>query len=120
MENVIYSGFDQDKYREEKRRRDAEYAALSDFGKFWFNCPKKVDKALTERKFERITGEGLDTRTFDRDSNGYECMSHRAAPAELIEGMRRYAAVCAEEQTERRYIMHPATSLNKGRWRDYE
>ena len=40
----------------------------------------------------------------------------RASPAELLAGAARYRDECAGK--ERRYIAHPATWLNAGRWKD--
>ena len=41
------------------------------FNDFWKEYPKRVGRPLAEAKWNAITGDGLKTRTLDRDSNTY-------------------------------------------------
>ncbi|MBR9765907.1 MAG: helix-turn-helix domain-containing protein [Rhodobacteraceae bacterium] len=43
-----------------------------------------------------------------------------ALPQEIIDGARRYAALCRQKGTEAQFIAHPATWLNAQRWADEE
>lgn len=93
------------------------------FDDFWKACPKKVGKPVAQAKFEAITGDGLLTRTLDRDSGTYVTIELRATPEELVEGMRRYRKTQIDRETFRlkddgKYTLNPATFLNQGRWLD--
>ena len=95
------------------------------FEDFWTAYPRPVKKALAKAKWDAITGPGLSTRTLDRDSETYVELELQATPGEIVEGARRYAQslVCTKTFTrkvEEKYIAHPATWLNQGRWMDYE
>ena len=96
---------------------------LATFDDFWAVCIKKVGKPLTRAKWEAITNGGLTTRTLDRDSGTYVEIELSATPAELIAGMRRYRDKQIERKTYRlrddgKFVLHPATWLNQGRWLD--
>ena len=43
----------------------------------------------------------------------------RATEEDIIKGMKAYHAECKNENKESKYILHPATFLNKSRWKDY-
>lgn len=95
------------------------------FEEFWSACPRKVGKPLTRAKFTAITTEGLKTRTLDRDSGQYVEIGLKATPEELIDGMKAYARSLIRVEndqyvTEKKYVCHPATWLNQGRWMDGE
>ncbi len=96
------------------------------FDDFWTACPKRAGKALCRVKWHHITNEGLHTRTLDRDSGQYVEIELQATPDELVEGMKRYKASLLKDGSnwelncEARYVCHPATWLNQGRWEDYE
>lgn len=95
------------------------------FDEWWRVYPKKVGKPLARAKWNAITGDGLKTRTLDRDSGQYVEIELKATPEELLAGARRY------EQRNRKpgigefgyvengkYLCHPSTWLNQGRWED--
>lgn len=93
------------------------------FDDFWLAYPRRVGKPLAKAKWDAITGNGLETRTLDRDSNTYVCITLQATPEEIIEGARRYAKSQRDPDTYKlkdngRYTCHPATWLNQGRWMD--
>lgn len=90
----------------------------SPFDQFWSRCLKKTDKALAKAKWDAITTTGLSTRMLDKDSGQYVEVTLKATPEQIIEGMKQYGLRNLE--TEDRYIMGPATWLNRGRWMDYE
>jgi hypothetical protein len=89
------------------------------FETFWAECPKKVGRIIAQARFDAITGDGLHTRTKDRDSDTYVDVFLKAAPQEIIDGMKRYRKrVWITEETEARWILHPSTWLNRGGWLD--
>lgn len=97
--------------------------ALADFEEFWRWCPKKVGKPLAKSKWDAITGEGLKTRTLDRDSGTYIEIELRATPEEIIAGTKRYyernKKTCGFGfKDDGKFLLHPATFLNQGRWLD--
>ncbi|WP_455112792.1 helix-turn-helix domain-containing protein [Rothia mucilaginosa] len=71
----------------------------SDFLDFYAAYPRHVGKEAARRAFEKAVKAGT-------------------APADIVEGARRYAAATAAAGTETRFIAHPATWLNAGRWND--
>lgn len=98
-------------------------AQTATFDDFWMKCPKRVGKPLAKAKWDAITGDGLITRTLDKDSGTYVTIELRATPEELVEGMRRYRKTQIDPQTfglrdNGKYTCHPATWLNQGRWLD--
>jgi len=95
------------------------------FEDFWKAYPRRVGKPLARAKWQAITGPGLKTRTLDRDSNTYIDIELHATPQELVEGARKYyqanrlTGVGAYGfKEEGKYLCHPATWLNQGRWLD--
>ncbi len=97
--------------------------AVATFDEFWRSFPRKVGKPLAKAKWDAITNGGLSTRTLDRDSGLYVAIELKASPEELLEGARRYAKAQVDPNTYKlkdggRFICHPATWLNQGRWED--
>lgn len=71
----------------------------SEFGDFYAAYPRHVGKDAARRAFEKAVKTGTPA-------------------ADIVEGARRYAAATAAAGTETRFIAHPATWLNAGRWSD--
>ena len=71
----------------------------SDFLDFYAVYPRHVGKEAARRAFVKAVKAGTPA-------------------ADIVEGARRYAAATAAAGTETRYIAHPATWLNAGRWSD--
>ena len=93
------------------------------FEDFWRVYPKRVQKAIAKAKWDAITGEGLTTRTLDKDSGGYIELELKASPDEIIEAARSYAKSQREPHSyslrdNGKYTCNPATWLNQGRWMD--
>jgi hypothetical protein len=95
------------------------------FDEFWDSYPKRVGKPIARAKWNAITGEGLKTRTLDKDSNSYIEIELRATPEELIAGAKRYYQRNRRPGTAQfgfkddgKFLCHPATWLNQGRWMD--
>lgn len=92
------------------------------FEEFWKVYPKKVGKPLAKAKWNAIVNGGLKTRTLDRDSGQYIEIELSATPHELLEGAKRYRKKLVDPvtyaMTESRFIAHPSTWLNQGRWLD--
>lgn len=94
------------------------------FNDFWKAYPKRVGRPLAEAKWNAITGDGLKTRTLDRDSNTYVEIELKATPEEIIAGAKAYAASQIDRNTYRlkddgKFTLQPATFLNQGRWMDF-
>ena len=66
------------------------------FEKFWLACPRRIGKEAARKAYEKAR--------------------KLASDAELLEGIRRYAATRAGQDEQ--YTVHPATWLNQGRWAD--
>jgi len=97
--------------------------ATDPFEEFWKNYPKKVGKPLAQAKWNDITNGGLKTRTLDRDSGRYVEIELEATPEEILEGAKQYRKSMMDRQTfklkdDGKYVCHPATWLNQGRWLD--
>ena len=90
------------------------------FDVFWKQCAKKIGKPLCKVKWDAITGDGLKTKTLDRDSGSYVEIELKATPEELIEGMKRYNEQQTDPQTYKlkEYTCMTSTWLNQGRWQD--
>lgn len=95
------------------------------FEEFWQAYPRRVGKPLARAKFLQITGEGLKTRTLDKDSNTYVSIELRATPDELIDGAKRYYDRNRKHGAgeygfvdDGKFLCHPSTWLNQGRWMD--
>lgn len=71
----------------------------SDFLDFYTAYPRHVGKEAARRAFVKAVKAGTPA-------------------ADIIEGARRYAAATAAAGTETRFVAHPATWLNAGRWSD--
>lgn len=96
---------------------------VATFEEFWRVYPKRVGKPLAKAKFDAITGDGLKTRTLDKDSGTYVEIELKATAQEIIEGAKRYAASQVDRQTYKlkddgKFTCQPATWLNQGRWED--
>lgn len=71
----------------------------ADFEEFYAAYPRRVGKEAARRAFVKA-------------------VKTKAKASDIIEGARRYAAATAAAGTETRFIAHPATWLNAGRWSD--
>lgn len=71
----------------------------ADFEEFYAAYPRHVGKEASRRAFVKA-------------------VKNKAKASDIVEGARRYAAATAAAGTETRYIAHPATWLNAGRWSD--
>lgn len=81
------------------KKKGSTARAESDFLDFYAAYPRHVGKEAARRAFVKAVKAGT--------------------PAtEIIEGARRYADATAAAGTETRYVAHPATWLNAGRWSD--
>lgn len=101
----------------------------SRFDEFWkaYPMPKRVGKAVAKAKFDAITGpHGLKTKTFDKDSNSYVEIELRGTPDEIIKGVEAYARMNKKTGSgafgyvdDGKFLLHPSTFLNRGRWLDF-
>lgn len=82
-----------------KKKSSTPARVESDFLDFYAVYPRHVGKEAARRAFVKAVKAGTPA-------------------ADIIEGARRYAAATAAVGTETRYIAHPATWLNAGRWSD--
>jgi hypothetical protein len=78
------------------RTSDAEPEGFADF---WADYPRKVGKIKAKDAYRKAIDNG-------------------AEPADLISAVRRYARYVAANASADRYIAHPTTWLNEGRWDD--
>src|SRR3990167_1320469 len=97
---------------------------IATFDDFWKLAVKKVDRALTEMKWDAITGDGLVTKMLDRDANEYVPITLKGTAEEILKGWKAYRATVIDPHTakrliEDRFVINPATFLNRGRWKDY-
>lgn len=90
---------------------------MSDFETFWRIYPRKVGKAMARAKWNQITGNGMQAKCRDRDGNTMD-VDLFARPEDLIEGAKAYRYDSID--TESRFIAHPCTWLNQGRWEDLD
>lgn len=95
------------------------------FEAFWRAYPRKVGKPLAQAKWEAITNGGLRTRTLDKDSGQYVEITLQASAAEILEAAKRYDARNRKKGIgefgyvdDGKFICHPATWLNQGRFYD--
>ena len=94
------------------------------FEEWWLKYPrpKRVGKAVCRVKYSAIISEaGLHTRTLDRDSGQYVGIHLKATPAELMAGVEQYDNENKDHNSYGykdggKYVCHPATWLNQGRW----
>ena len=98
------------------------------FDEFWqaYPFPRRVGKPLARAKWEAITGDGLKTRTLDRDSGQYVAIELSATPEEILAGLKKYDEKVRKSGTgeygyleDGKFVCHPSTFLNQGRWLDY-
>ena len=87
------------------------------FDQFWKGYPRKIDKALAQAKWTAITNGGLSTRMLDRDSGQFVPIMLRATAVEILAGLARFRDNLPLDYDEK-FIPHPATWLNRGRWMD--
>lgn len=97
--------------------------ATDDFATFWQHYPRKVGKLLARALFDSIVNGGLKTRTLNKDSGQYVEIELHATAEEIVAGAKRYAKAQVDPVTFRlkaggRYMLHPSTFLNSGRWLD--
>jgi len=72
-----------------------------EFKEFWAAYPRKIGKLLAFKKYLSVLRHPEHTKERVNDS------------------AEEYASVCAKEKREDRFILHPATFLEKDRWKDY-
>lgn len=77
--------------KEEKKERNNKYTCA--FEEFWQAYPRKKDKGNAFKKFNARLNSGF-------------------SEVELIGAAKKYAVECASNQTEEKYIKHPATFLS--------
>ena len=83
-----------------KTKKEGSTARVeSDFLDFYDAYPRHVGKEAARRAFVKAVKAGTPA-------------------ADIVEGAHRYAAATAAAGTETRYVAHPATWLNAGRWSD--
>ena len=82
-----------------KKKSSTPARVESDFLDFYAAYPRHVGKEAARRAFVKAVKAGTPA-------------------ADIIEGARRYAAATAAAGTETRFVAHPATWLNAGRWSD--
>lgn len=82
-----------------KKKSSTPARVESDFLDFYAAYPRHVGKEAARRAFVKAVKAGTPA-------------------ADIIEGARRYATATAAAGTETRYVAHPATWLNAGRWSD--
>lgn len=69
-----------------------------DFAAFWAACPRKIGKAAAAKAYAKAR------KGADADA--------------ILRGLENAKAVWRADRTEERFIPHPATWLNQGRWAD--
>ena len=70
------------------------------FSQWWENSPKRVGKKAALRAYKAAL------KDIDADT--------------LLAGIKAYSEKVRRDQTDAKYICHPATWLNQGRWEDVE
>ena len=107
-------------YREFKEREAEKRAEWSSWEWFWHHSQRKVGKIKTLKLFDDICQRGgHDTQSYVKDSNSYMPLHLEATPEQLVEAMKLYAEEERAKGTEDKYILHPLTFLNSGRFGDY-
>lgn len=81
------------------KKKSSTARVESDFLDFYAAYPRHVGKEAARRAFVKAVKAGTPA-------------------ADIVEGARRYAAATAAAGTETRFVAHPATWLNAGRWSD--
>ena len=87
---------------------------MTPFDEFWTAFPRKVGKALCRSKFAKLTGPGLSVCV-----DG-EKLTLTYTAEELIKAAKAYSVSPEVDETELRFLPHPATWLNQGRFEDME
>lgn len=93
------------------------------FEEFWKLYPRKIGKPLARAKWDAITNGGLKTRTLDKDSGSYVEIELQASPERIIASAQKFRDAQFEGfklKDDGKFICHPATWLNQGRFEDYE
>ena len=80
-------------------RQRTPVAADPLFDEFWSAYPRKVGKGTAQQAWQRARRKKID-------------------PRQIIRGAQTFAAQCAAEKTDRRYIPHPSKWLSGERWGD--
>lgn len=93
------------------------------FEEFWKCFPRRTGKPLAKAKYDAIIRGGFKTKTFDRDSNSYVDIEITATEDQIIEGVKKYVRSIVDHNFKRtvedKYLPHPATWLNQGRFMDF-
>lgn len=94
------------------------------FEEFWKVYPRKVGKPLAKAKWDAITGQGLKTRTLDKDSGTYVEIELCATPDEILAGAKifreqQFVPGSYKLKDDGKFIPHPSTWLNRGQWMDF-
>ena len=100
---------------------------MTAFDDFWSASPRKLDKVLAKARFDALTSkDGLTTRIRDRESGQLIDVHYdQVSPEILVNAMKKYAKEQMDPKTfgykdDGKYLIHPATFLNRGRWLDYD
>ena len=91
---------------------------MNDFETFWKIFPHhstRSSKAMSKAKWDQITGDGLDAKMRDSESN-YMTATHKATPEEIIKGAKAYAVSLDDKQ----YACGAQVWLNRARWMDFD
>lgn len=86
---------------------------LSAFEEFWKAYPRKVGKALCRAKFAALVGDGLRTTV-----DGQKLLL-KSSEDDLVKAAKAFWYDMPEDQ-DPRFIPHPATWLNQGRYEDID
>ena len=81
-----------------KKKRTIAKKADEGFAEFWRLYPRQVGRLAAEKAYAKA--------------------SARATHDEICAGLACYLAALAQDQVPLRYVCHPATWLNQGRWMD--
>lgn len=97
------------------------------FDELWLHFPpfRRDKKALCRARWDAITGDGLQTRTLDKDSGQYVEIFLKATPEEIIAAAKHYDVRMRGTGTERftykdggKFCVSLAVWLNQGRFLD--
>ena len=95
------------------------------FADWWDLIPieLRTKRPLCELKWDKITGDGLDTKMLDKDAGVYVRLFLKATPEEIIEGTkiwRQRLKINADYSFHEdiRYERRASQFLNQGAWRD--
>ena len=79
----------------------ANASAGAFFDDFWTAYPRHIGKAAARRKFLSVCSG-----------------KSKTDPAAVVAGAQRFAVLIQKSKTEERFVPHPTTWLNAGRWED--